>query len=108
MGLRHYEDDSDLEPTLDRVFGDFDPMYRQSFSPSIPHRVWMGHVLLYRAWDVLNKGEQLHDDVKEFALHPLRVEPPPPIHIAADCLLIIGLILGIKLHIGDPLVINKR
>ena len=83
-------------------------MYWQGFSLSIPHHVWMGHILLYRAWDVLNKGEQLPDDVKEFVLYSLRVEPPPPIRIVADCLLIIGLVLGIKLHIDDLLVVDKR
>ena len=111
MGSKHYEDDSDLESTLgiiDRVFGDFDPMYWQGSSLSSPHHVWMGHILLYRAWDVLNKGEQLPDDVKEFVLCSLRVEPPPPIRIVADCLLIIGLVLGIKLHIDDLLVVDKR
>ena len=67
----------------------------------------MGHILLYRAWDVLNKGEQLPGDVKEFVPHSPRVEPPPPIRIVADCLLIIGLVLGIKLHIDDLLVVDE-
>ena len=38
MGSKHCEDDSDLESTLciiDRVFGDFDPMYWQN------QRVWV-------------------------------------------------------------------
>ena len=111
MGSKHYEEDSDLESTLgiiDRIFGDFDPMYWQNFSFSIPHHAWMGHILLYRAWDVLKKGEPLPDDIKEFVLHSLRVEPPPPTPIVADCLLIIGLVLGIKLHVDDLLVVDKR
>ena len=83
-------------------------MYWQGFSLSIPHHMWMGHILLYQAWDILNKGEQLPDDVKEFVLYSLRVEPPPPIHIVTDCLLIISLVLGIKLHIDDLLVVDKR
>jgi len=68
----------------------------------------MGHILLYRAWDVLKKGGPLPDDIKEFVLHSLRLEPPPPAPIVADCLLIIGLVLGIKLHIDDLLVVDKR
>jgi len=67
----------------------------------------MGHIL-YRAWDVLRKGEALPDDIKEFVLHSLRLEPPPPAPIVADCLLIIGLFLGIKLHIDDLSVVDKR
>jgi len=108
---RHYEGDSDLESTLgiiDRVFGDFEPMYWQGFAFSIPHHAWMGHILLYHAWDVLRKDEALPDDVKEFVLHSLRLEPPPLAPTVADCLLIIGLLLGIKLHVDDLLVVDKR
>ena len=111
MGSKHYEGESDLESTLgivDRVFGDFEPMYWQNFAFTIPHHAWMGHILLYRAWDVLKKGEPLPDDIKEFVLYSLRLEPPPPTPIVADCLLIIGLVLGIKLHIDDLLVVDKR
>ena len=106
----HYEGDSDLESTLgiiDRVFGDFEPMYWQNFTFSIPHHAWMGHILLYRVWDVLRKGEALPDDIKEFVLHSLRLEPPPA-PIVADRLLIIGLLLGIKLHVDDLLAADKR
>ena len=113
MNSKHYEGDSDLESTLgiiDRVFldGGFKRMDWQGFSLTVPHHAWMGHILLYRAWDVLGKGEPLPDDVKEFVLHSLRLEPPPPATIVADCLLIIGLVLGIKLHVDDLLVIDKR
>jgi len=111
MGSRHYEGDSDLEATLgiiDRIFGDFEPMYWQNFSFTIPHHAWMGHILLYRAWDVLRKAEPLPDDIKDFILHSLRLEPPPPATIVADCLLIVGLVLGIKLHLDDLLVVDKR
>jgi len=108
---RHYEGNSDVESTLgiiDRVFSDFEPMYLQNFTFSIPHHAWMGHILLYCALDVLRKGEALPDDIKEFVLHSLRLEPPPPAPIVADCLLIIGLLLGIKLHVDDLLVVDKR
>ena len=111
MGSKRYEDDSDLESTLgiiDRVFGDWEPMHWQNFTFTIPHHAWMGHILLYRAWDVIRKGDPLPDDIKEFILHSLRLEPPPPAPIVADCLLIIGLVLGIKLHIDDLLVVDKR
>ena len=111
MGSKHYEEDSDLESTLgiiDRVFGDYEPIYWQNFSFTVPHHAWMGHILLYRAWDVLREGKPLPDDIKEFVLHSLRLEPPPPAPIVADCLLIIGLVLGIKIHIDDLLVVDKR
>ena len=68
----------------------------------------MGHILLYRARDVLGKDKLLPDDVGEFVLHSLQLDPPPPAPIVMDCLFIIGLVLGIKLHVDDLLVIDKR
>ena len=103
--------DSDLEVTLgiiDRVFGDFKPMHWQNFKFTASHHAWMGHILLYRAWDILEKGEPLPDDIREFVLYSLRLEPPPPATIVADCLFIVGLVLGIKLHIDDLLIVDKR
>ena len=106
-----YKGDTDLESTLgiiDRVFGHYSRMSWETFSFSVPHHAWMGHILLYRAWDVLRKGEPLPDDVKGFVLCSLRLRPPPPVPIVMDCLLIIGLALGVKPHIDDLLVIDKR
>ena len=111
MGSKHYEGDSDLEATLgiiDCVFGDFKPMDWQNFSFTVQHHAWMGHILLYRAWDILRKCEPLPDDIKEFVLHSLGLEPLPPAPIVTDCLLIIGLVLGIKLHIDDLSAVDKR
>jgi len=111
MGSKHYEGESDLESTLgiiDRIFGDSEPMYWQNFVFTIPHHAWMGHILLYRAWDVLRNNYPLPDDIREFVLYSLRLEPPPPAPIVTDCLLVIGLVLGIKLHIDDLLVVDKR
>ena len=111
MGSGHYEGNSDLEVTLgiiDRVFGDYEPMHWQNFTFTISHHAWMGHILLYRAWDVLEKGEPLPDYIKDFVLYSLRLEPPPPATIVADCLFMVGLLLGIKVHIDDLPVTDKR
>jgi len=112
LGSGNYKGDSDLESTLgiiDRIFGgDFEPMYWQDLSFTVSHHAWMSHILLYRAWDVIRQGEHLPDDVKEFVIHSLQLEPPPPASIVADCLLIVGFVLGIRLHADDPLVVGKR
>ena len=111
IGSKRYEGDSDTESTLgiiDRIFGDYEDIHWHTFSLSVPHHAWMGHILLYRAWDVLRESDTLPDDVKEFVLHSLQLDPPPPAPIVADCLFIIGLVLGIKLHIDDLLVMDKR
>ena len=91
---------------IDRLFGNFDLMHWQGFPFFIPHHAWMG--LLCRTWDFLNKGGPLPDNIKGFDLHSLRADPPPPIPIVTDRLLIIGLVLGIKLHIDDLFVVDKR
>ena len=113
MGSKHYKGDPDLESTLgitDRVFGVSvpEPMRWEKFSFSGEHHAWMGHILLYRAWDTIRRGKPLPDDTKEFVLHSLRLEPPPPAPIVADCLFIVGLVLGIELCIDDLLVVDKR
>ena len=131
MGSEHYEEDSELESTLgiiDRVFTvpeptqpepiqpeltqpkpkQPEPMQWKTFYFSVEHHAWLAHILLYRAWDAIKKGQYLPDDTKEFVLHSLRLEPLPPAPIVADCLFIAGLALGIELCIDDLLVIDKR
>jgi len=41
-------------------------------------------------------------------LPSLRLEPPPPAPIVADCPLIVGPLLGIELYVDDLLVVDKR
>ena len=57
---------------------------------------------------MINKGNPLPDDVKGFILYSLQLVPPPPAPIVAGCLLIVGLVLGINLHVDDLLVVDKR
>jgi hypothetical protein len=109
-GIQHYEGDSDLESTLgiiDRVFGNFEPMYWQNFSFTIPHHAWMGHISSTAPGISSRRASLCPTISREFVLHSLRLEPPPPAPIVADCLLIIGLVLGIKLHIDDLLVVTR-
>ena len=99
----------DLECTLgliDCVLGNYEGLPLPTSSFSALHHAWMGHIFLYRAWDVLRKGYPLPNDVRAFVQYSLQLEPPPP--IVTDCLFIIGLVLGIKLHIDDLLVVDKR
>ena len=111
MGSNHYKDDSDLESIfgiVDHVLGNFKPMCWQNFSFTVPHHTWMAHILLYRAWDVVRRGNPLPDDIRDFILHSLQLDPPPPVPIVTDCLFMVGLVLGISLHAGDLLVVDKR
>jgi hypothetical protein len=103
--------DWDLKSTLcmiDHVFNILTPMEWDHLSLKVLHHTWMGHILLYRAWDGIEENNSLPDDVKGFILHSLRLVPPPPAPIVADCLFMVGFVLGIKLNHDDLSVVDKR
>lgn len=112
MGYRHYEDDSDLESTLciiDIVLGASMPAPEwEKLELTTPHHSWMAHILLYRAWDTIVNTGKLTEDVAGFIKHSLSLDPPPPDDIVADCLLMVGLVLGIGIHVDDLSVVDKR
>ena len=115
MGSEDFRGDPDLESTLgiiDRIFGGdrFKPIpwQNQEFSFTTPHHTWMAHILLYRAWDFINQGKPLPDDIREFTLYSLRLESPPPVAIVVDCLFIVGLVLGIDPRIDDPSAVDVK
>ena len=61
MGSMHYEGEPDLEATLgiiNYVFNNFEPIYWQNFIFTIQHHAWMGHILLYRAWDMMHDQQR--------------------------------------------------
>jgi hypothetical protein len=111
VGSTNCGKDWDLKSTLcmiDHVFNVSTPMEWGRFSFKIPHHTWMSHILLYRAWDGIEESNSLPDDVKGFIFHSLRLVPPPPAPIIADCLLMVGLVLGIKLNRDYLSVVDKR
>ena len=103
-------DNSDLESTLgiiDRIFGNSQPMSWQGFSFSTPHHIWMGHILVYHAWEALKNSNPLPGDIKEFISYSSQLDHPPPVLIQADCFFLIGFLLGITLHEDDLPTIDK-
>jgi hypothetical protein len=111
VGSQTYEGDSDLTSTLgiiDCIFGGSEPMDWQHFSFTATHHAWMGHILLYRAWDVLGYRQPLPDDIKQFICHSFGSGPSPGPPIIADCWFIVSLILEIPLHVDDLSTVDKR
>ena len=111
MCSQRYDDDSDLTSTLDVIDYVFDkpgPICWKGFSFTPKHHAWMSHILVYRTWDVIGQKKPLPDDVKEFIIHSFQLEPPPPAPVVADCLIIVGVILGIRLHGDDLSTVDKR
>ena len=111
---KHIEGDPDLETTLhmiSQVLGGFEIVRQQNqqkISVSISHHAWMVRILLYRAWDALEKNTPLPSDVTQFIRHSLRLEPRPSDLISADYLFMLFLVLGIKVNWDDLWVTNKR
>ena len=112
MGYRRYAGDSDLESTLgliDCALGvGAQTLQWETFKFTPPHHSWMAHILLYRAWGTLGTADKLSEDVTSFIKYTLSLDPPPSAAIAGDCLLMIGLILGIGIHVDDLSVMDKR
>ena len=113
LGSERYRGDSDLESALgivDRIFNPhgFERMPWNEFSFTDSHHAWMGRTLLYRAWYVLRMGEHLPDDIKGLVIYSLRMEPLPPASTVIHCLLIIGMVLGINLDVGDRKTTDDR
>jgi len=106
-----YRGDSDLESTLgflSCLHDGGEPLYWEEFSFTTPHHTWLGHILLYHTWGIFRHGKHFPNYIRDFVLHSLQLEPPPLAPIIADCLFIIGLVLGIRLHVNDLSVIDKR
>jgi hypothetical protein len=67
------------------------------------HHTWVSHVFLYRAW---HEG-QLSEVVMDFVENSKALSDSDGI-VATDCLFIIGLMVGVPLHVNDILVRDKR
>ena len=75
---------------------------KKQMSPA--HRAWMSHVFLYRAW---NKGQSLSEVVMDFVGNSMSQRGVSDT-IITDCLIIIGLMVGVPFHVNDITVRDKR
>ena len=108
---RRYTSDGELESILgiiDLVLGKGKAIVWTGLKLPVEHHSWMAHILLYRAWDVLGSSRVLSDDVTGFIRYSLSMDPPPSDAIVADCLMMIGLLIGINIHMDDLSIVDKR
>jgi len=105
------------DPELASVLGVIDIIFQPNNPQPVPwgtftftaaHHAWMGHILLYYAWDSTRTQITFPREIVEFVDHSLQLETPPPAPIIVDCILIIGLFLGIQLDLDDLSVPDKR
>ena len=98
--------DSDLNAILfmvDMTHGYDNGFHREQVQMTPPHHAWMSHAFLYRAW---HEG-RVSEAVMDFVENSPSLKPPSDI-VITDCLFIIGLMIGVPLHISDTTVIGKR
>ena len=107
LSLTDYGSDSDLKTVLfmvDMTLGYDNGFAWEQTQMTPPHRAWMSHVLLYRAW---HEGESLSEVVMNFVESSMSLKPPSDI-VITDCLFIIGLMIGVPFHRSDTTVRDKR
>ena len=111
LSWRRYGSDHDL----DSMFGLVDKLLEHDISVpwtkfvlSFNHHSWLSHILLYRAWDTTRECGKLTSDVTGFIEYTMALDPPATSSIETDCLLMIGLLVGIPIHTDDLLVSDKR
>ena len=106
LSLTDHGSDGDLKTVLFMV--DMTLGYESGFpweetQMAPPHRAWMSHVFLYKAW---YEG-QVSEVVMDFVEDSMSAKPPSDI-VITDCLFIIGLMIGVPFHVGDITVRDKR
>ena len=106
LSSARYHFDSDLAAVLfmvDMTLGYDIAFSWEELEMTPPHRAWMSHVFLYRAW---HEGK-VSDLVIDFVEDSLSLESPSDA-VISDCLLIIGLTIGVTFHVNDITVKDKR
>jgi hypothetical protein len=78
------------------------------FVLSLSHHSWLGHILLYRARDTTLDTGKLTSDVAGFVEYTMALDPPAASSIETDCLLMIGLLVGMPVRAGGSSVSDKR
>ena len=104
------KDDADLVSAVglvDNLLGVRRPIQWPELQLTSSHRLWLSHILLYRTWYATKRGLQIPDDVTGFVKHSLSSDNRPRLAVVADCVLVVGLIVGHPLHEADLLVFEK-
>ena len=111
LSWRRYGSDHDLDSMLglvDKLLEHDITIPWTKFVLSFNYHNWLSHILLYRAWDTTRDTGKLTSDVTGFIEYTMSLDPPAPSSIETDCLLMVGLLVGMRIHTDDLLVSDKR
>ena len=103
-------DDADLGSVIgivDDVLGVRKPAHWSELQLTSSHRLWLSHILLFRAWYATKHGAHIPNFVTGFVKRSLSSTPRPRLAVITDCVLVVGLIVGHPLHETDLLVWEK-
>ncbi|KAF9649336.1 hypothetical protein BDM02DRAFT_1866934 [Thelephora ganbajun] len=104
------KEDHELASTLqvlDAVFNGSEDIPWGEFVFSDSHYCWLSHIIRCRARLVLRTQQSLTKDISGFILHSFSKKTLPP-RVIADCLLIVGTIVGRLPELDDRMLIKDR
>jgi hypothetical protein len=113
LSLGYHESDSNLQSVLgltDRLLGIDQVIEWSSFQLSPAHHLWVSDILLHHACNLVAAGkrEKVYDEVAVFVQDTFSLEPPAPLSIDANCVLMVGVLVDIPVHPDDLLVSGEK
>ena len=113
LSLGYHENDSNLQSVLgltDRLLGIDQPIEWGSFQLSSAHHLWVSDILLHHACNLVAAGKQQRvcDEVVVFVQDTFSLDPPAPLSVDTNCVLMIGLFVDIPVHPDDLLVSGEK
>lgn len=113
LSLGYHENDSNMQSVLgltDRLLGIDQHIEWASFQLSSAHHLWVSDILLHHACNLVTAGKQekVGDEVGAFIQDTFSLDPPAPLSVDTNCVLMIGLFVDIPVHPDDLLVSGEK
>ena len=113
LSFGYQENDSNLQSVLgltDRLLGIDQEIEWSSFQLSSAHHLWVSDILLYHVYNLVATGKQqnVYDEVAVFIQDTFSLEPPAPLSVDTNCVLMVGLLVDIPVHPDDLLVSGEK
>ena len=113
LSLGYPETDSNLQSVLgltDRLLGINQNIEWASFQLSSAHHLWVSDILLHHACNLVAAGKQqmVSEEVSAFIQDTFSLDPPAPLSVDTNCVLMVGLFVDIPVHPDDLLVSGEK
>ena len=113
LSLGYHESDSNLLSVLgltDCLLGIDQRIEWASFQLSSAHHLWVSDILLHHACNLVAAGKQQKacNEVVLFVQDTFSLDPPAPLSVDTNCVLMVGLFVDIPVHPDDLLVSGEK